>query len=216
MTRRTLFTLIAVLCLVVAGTVTGRMAWFYLSIPSSNTALTHFDTLIVLGNPCNSDGTPGPEQRERVLESVRQYQQGIAPRIIMSGGAAHNQWIEADSMKKLAVSQGVPADAILEDTKAQNTIDNIVNSSAIMVTQGWHSAEVVSSPSHLPRAALILQHYTTIAWRTDASRWPPEYHFAVILAIYASEIKDCWQIHTNGFAARRRPAYAPALSTQTR
>lgn len=199
MSRRLLFTLFAVLCLVLAGTVTARMAWFYLSIPSSNTALQHFDTLIVLGNPCNPDGTPGPEQRERVLESVRQYRQGVAPHIIMSGAAAHNQWVEADSMKKLAVAQGVPADAVLEDTRAQNTIDNIVNSSAIMAAQNWHSAEIVSSPSHLPRAALILQHYTTIAWRTDAARWPAEYNFAEILAIYSSEIKDCWQIHTHGF-----------------
>ena len=198
MTRR-LLPLIAILCLVLAGAVAGRMAWFYLSIPSTNAALTHFDTLIVLGNPCNANGAPGPEQRERVLQAVRQYQQGIAPHIIMSGGAAHNQWVEADCMKTLAVQQGVPADAILEDTRAQNTIDNIVNSDAIMIAHNWHSAEVVSSPSHLPRAALILQHYTTFAWRTNASRWPPEYHLPMILAIYANEIKDCWQIHTRGF-----------------
>lgn len=108
MNKRPIITYIAVICLLLAGTVTGRMAWFYLSVPTTNTTLTHFDTLIVLGYPCNSDGTPSPEQRERVLESVREYKSGIAPHIIMSGGAAHNQYVEAASMKRLAISQGVP------------------------------------------------------------------------------------------------------------
>jgi hypothetical protein len=45
----------------------------YLAIPSTNTKLTHFDTLIVLGTPSLADGTPSPEQRERVLEAVREH-----------------------------------------------------------------------------------------------------------------------------------------------
>jgi len=213
MKKRPLITYIAVLCLVLAGTVTGRMAWFYLSVPTSNTNLTHFDTLIVLGYPCNSDGTPSPEQRERVLESVREYKSGIAPHIIMSGGAAHNQYVEAASMKRLAISRGVPDTAILEDDQAQNTIQNIYYSNQIMSAQNWRSTEVISSPSHLPRAALILAKYT-IAWRTHPAHWPHEYNFAEILAIYASEIKDCWQIHQQGFTPgtlfppQFHPAYA--------
>ena len=198
MNRRPLITFIAVLCLVLAGTITGRMALFYISVPTTNTSVTHFDTLIVLGNPCNDDGTPGPEQRERVLESVREYKSGIAPHIIMSGGAAHNKYVEATSMKRLAISQGVPTGAVLEDDQAQNTIQNMYYSHQIMTAQNWHSAEVVSSPSHLPRAALILAKYT-FAWRTHPAHWPHEYNFAEILAIYASEIKDCWQIHRTGF-----------------
>jgi len=207
MNKRPIITYIAVICLVLAGTVTGRMALFYLSVPTTNTTLTHFDTLIVLGYPCNSDGTPSPEQRERVLESVREYKSGIAPHIIMSGGAAHNQYVEAASMKRLAISQGVPADVILEDDQAQNTIDNIHYSNLIIVAQNWHSAEVVSSPSHLPRAALILANYT-FAWRTHPAHWPHEYNFVQILAIYVSEINDCWQIHQHGFPSKHLASIA--------
>jgi hypothetical protein len=46
-------------------------AVLYRDIPNSNTDLTHFDTLIVLGNPANADGTASPEQRERTMEGVR-------------------------------------------------------------------------------------------------------------------------------------------------
>jgi uncharacterized SAM-binding protein YcdF (DUF218 family) len=170
----------------------------YRSIPTSNTALTHFDTLIVLGYPCNDDGTPSPEQRERVLESVREYRKGVAAHIIMSGGAAHNRFTEAESMKRLAVSQGVPADAVLVDERAQNTLQNIRNSSQIMAAHDWHSAEVISNPSHIPRAALILEHYPML-WRTHASQWPKEDSLPMVLLTWAYEIRNCWQIHRHGF-----------------
>ncbi len=61
------------------------------TLPLSDTDATHFDTLIVLGYPAFPDGTPRPEMRERVLEGVREYRAGVAPRIIMTGGSAHNQ-----------------------------------------------------------------------------------------------------------------------------
>ena len=60
--NRTLFYLSAVVFAIAL-----IMAGIYITIPTHNTAATHFDTLIVLGYPANSDGTPSPEQRERVL-----------------------------------------------------------------------------------------------------------------------------------------------------
>jgi len=39
--------------------------------PTSNTSLTRFDAIIVLGNPVDSDGNPTPEQLARVTEGVR-------------------------------------------------------------------------------------------------------------------------------------------------
>jgi uncharacterized SAM-binding protein YcdF (DUF218 family) len=148
----------------------------------SNTSAAHFDTLIVLGNPAKKDGTPGPEMRERVLEGVREYRAGVAPRIIMTGGAAHNDYVEAHVMAALAEAQGVPADAVLEEGQAKDTIQNAYYSVKIMQEHGWHSAEVVSSDSHLPRASLIFAHFP-IAWRMHTAPWPQQYgllHRAVI------------------------------------
>ena len=79
--------------------------------------------------------------------------------MIVTGGAAHNQFYEADCMRRMAIEQGVPADAVVEEKQAQDTIQNIWFSKQIMDAHGWRSAEVVSSPSHLPRTALILEHY---------------------------------------------------------
>jgi uncharacterized SAM-binding protein YcdF (DUF218 family) len=144
------------------------------TLPLSNTTATHFDTIIVLGYPAKPDGTPRPEMRERVLEGVREYRAGVAPRIIVTGGAAHNEYVEAHVMAKLAEAQGVPADAVVEEGQAHDTIQNAYYSVQIMEAHGWHSAEVVSSPSHLRRASLIFAHFP-ITWRMHAAPWPPEY-----------------------------------------
>src|SRR5258707_4463534 len=110
----------------------GGAAFFYRSIPTANTGLTHFDTIIVLGTPANPDGTPSPEQRERTLEGVREYKAGIAPYLILTGGPAHNQYVEAHVMAALAIAQGVPPSAVIEEGQAQNTIQNIFYSNRIM------------------------------------------------------------------------------------
>ena len=177
----------------------------YITLPTHNVKATHFDTLIVLGYPSNRDGTPSPEQRERVLEGVRQYKAGIAPRIIMTGAAAHNQYIEADVMAQFAESQGIPTDAIIEEPQAHDTIQNIYYSAKLMHENGWSSAEIISSPSHLPRAALIAntlnidQPTLSIAWRTHPAHWPPEYSLWHKLKLYTGEARGCLYLRFHGF-----------------
>ena len=169
------------------------------TIPAKDTNLTHFDSIIVLGYPANPDGSPSPEQRERTLEGVREYKAGVAPAIIFTGGAAHNQFVEAHVMATLAEQQGVPHDAIFEEDEAQNTIQNIYYSNLILANEHWRSAEVVSSPSHLTRTALILEHYPSIQWRTQAAPWPSEYNIFERAAHYAVEDEYCLKLQLFGF-----------------
>lgn len=138
--------------------------------PAGNTSLDHFDAIIVLGNPADSDGNPTPTQLARVTEGVREYERGVAPRLILTGGAAHNQFVEARVMARTAEAQGIPESAIFVEPEAKDTIQNACYSVRIMKAHGWNSAEVVSSPSHLPRAGLIFSRLP-LQWRTHAA--PP-------------------------------------------
>jgi vancomycin permeability regulator SanA len=101
---------------------------------------------------------------------VHEYQRGVAPRLILSGGAAHNNFAEARVMARTAEAQGIPQSAIFVEDEAEDTIQNACYSIRIMKAHGWGSAEVVSSASHLPRAGLIFSR-TPITWRTHAA--PP-------------------------------------------
>ncbi len=135
--------------------------------PVSNTSLTRFDALIVLGFPADDEGNPSPEQLARVTEGVREYERGVAPRLILTGGAAHNHFVEAQVMARVAEAQGIPRSAILIEPRAMDTIQNACYSERIMQEHGWHSAEVVSNRSHLPRAALIFGRLP-LEWRMHA------------------------------------------------
>jgi uncharacterized SAM-binding protein YcdF (DUF218 family) len=134
----------------------------------SNTARRSFDAIIVLGTPADGDGNPTPEMLDRVTEGVREYQRGVAPRLVMTGAAAHNRFIEAEVMRRVAISQGVPPAAVLLEPQALDTIQNACYSERILETHGWRSAEVVSSPAHLARAAMIFSRLPA-QWRMHAA-----------------------------------------------
>jgi uncharacterized SAM-binding protein YcdF (DUF218 family) len=138
--------------------------------PVSNTSLSRFDAIIVLGTPADSDGNPTPEMLARVTEGVHEYERGVAPRLILSGAAARNQFVEARVMAAIAHAQGIPESALFEEPHAMDTIQNACYSERIMKVHGWHSAEVVSSASHLPRAGIIFNEMP-LEWRTHAA--PP-------------------------------------------
>jgi uncharacterized SAM-binding protein YcdF (DUF218 family) len=105
-----------------------------------------------------------------VTEAVHEYERGIALRLIVTGGAAHNRFVEANVMAKTAHAQGIPESAILIEPEARDTIENACYAVRIMKAHGWNSAEVVSSASHLPRAGLIFSRLR-LEWQTHAA--PP-------------------------------------------
>ena len=159
----------------------------YFSIPIQDTQQTQFDVILVLGNPAKDDGSIGPEAKSRLLEGIRQYQAGVAPRLLLTGGAVTNRFVEAQVMMQFARSQGVPASALLMEDRSRNTIQSAFYAYQLMQAHDWTSALVVSSPTHIRRASLIFSHYP-LAWRMDAAPWPPDYRFWTVLWLWTSEI----------------------------
>jgi uncharacterized SAM-binding protein YcdF (DUF218 family) len=148
--------------------------------PTANTGRDRFDAIIVLGSPADSDGNPTPDELSRVTEGVREYERGIAPRLILAGGATRYGFVEADVMARAAASQGIPPSAIFVETRAKDTIQNACYSTRIMQAHGWHSAEVISDAYHLPRAGMIFSHLP-IVWRVHPA--PPLEPNNVVLAM---------------------------------
>jgi uncharacterized SAM-binding protein YcdF (DUF218 family) len=159
--------------LAVVAVVAALWGWAALAralAPTSNTSLTRFDALIVLGAPADSDGNPTPEELARVTRGVREYERGVAPRLIFSGGAVRNRFVEAQVMERTAEARGIPQSAIFLEPEARDTIQNACYVARMMKEHGWRSAEVVSSAAHLPRTGIIFSS-TPLEWRLDAA--PP-------------------------------------------
>jgi len=136
--------------------------------PLSNTDRQQFDAIIVLGTPADVDGNPTPTQLSAVTEAVHEYERGVAPRLIVTGGAVHGRYVEATVMARVAQAQGIPSSALWIEPRAHDTIQNACYSEHILAEHGLRSAEIVSSVSHLPRAALIFNRLP-MEWRTHAA-----------------------------------------------
>ena len=128
----------------------------YASQPNAGSCVSKaHDVIILLGCPSNTDGTAATCQTKRADIAVALAHEGYADRFIVSGAAAHNQYVEADALAKLLVDRGIPADHILKDTLAQHTDENLYYSARIMQGQGFTTAIVVSDdPGHLIMTAV--------------------------------------------------------------
>ncbi len=136
--------------------------------PHGNTEKSRFDAIIVLGSPADAEGNPTPIQLARVTEAVHEYERGIAPRLILTGGPTYHGFVEAKVIGRTAEAEGVPASSIFLEPAAHDTIQNACYSAQIMKAHGWRSAEVVSTAVHLPRAGLIFSRLP-LEWRTHAA-----------------------------------------------
>ena len=136
--------------------------------PQGSAGAGRVDALVVLGTPTDGDGNPTPAMLDRVNEAVAEYERGASARMLFTGGAAHNRWVEADAMARVAMAEGVPQGAVYRERAAQDTVQNLCNSLAMAQADGWRSVEVISSPAHLARVRMMLAA-SDLRWRVHAA-----------------------------------------------
>jgi uncharacterized SAM-binding protein YcdF (DUF218 family)/glycosyltransferase involved in cell wall biosynthesis len=112
------------------------------------------DAIVVFAGGVGESGEAGQGYQERVDYAVRLYRDGWAPLIVFSSGY---QYVirEAELMKALAVSLGVPPEAILLEERAANTHQNVLLTTELLAPRGVRSILLVSSPYHMRRASMV-------------------------------------------------------------
>lgn len=98
--------------------------------------LKNADALIVLGG----------EPFARPNEAARLYRQGVASKVFVTGIG------DAGTIRKVLLEQGVPASAIIVETKARTTHANALLLKPMLEAAEVHSALIVTSPFHTRRA----------------------------------------------------------------
>jgi len=114
------------------------------------------DAIVVFAGGVGESGKAGGGYQERVKKAIDLYEDGMAPRMIFSSGYVF-VFQEAEVMRELAVSQGVPVESILLETAAANTYENVLLVNKDLNREQWESILLVSSPYHMRRALLIWQ-----------------------------------------------------------
>jgi len=111
------------------------------------------DAIVVFAGGVGESGKAGGGYQERVKQAVDLYRAGHAQSVIFSSGYTF-AFREAEVMRELAVSHGVPASAIILETKAANTYENVAFVREILARKAWQRILLVSSPYHMRRALL--------------------------------------------------------------
>ncbi len=111
------------------------------------------DAIVVFAGGAGESGQAGGGYQERVKQAVGLYREGFAPRMIFSSGFVF-AFEEAEVMRGLAMANGVPPEAIILETQATNTYDNVAFSRQILAQNRWRRILLVSSPYHMRRAIL--------------------------------------------------------------
>jgi uncharacterized SAM-binding protein YcdF (DUF218 family)/glycosyltransferase involved in cell wall biosynthesis len=112
------------------------------------------DAIVVFAGGVGESGEAGGGYQERVKQAVDLYRAGYAPRMIFSSGFVF-AFQEAEVMRGLAVANGVPAEAIVLETQARNTKENVTLSHSLLAQRGWRRILLVSSPFHMRRATMV-------------------------------------------------------------
>lgn len=108
--------------------------------------------LVVLGYPASDNGTPGPILQARLDKAIELYRSGVAGKMIVTGGAIGNEFVEAEVMAVYCIRQGIAPENIYLETQARNTYDNARMVKKMMEERGYKNAIVVTSDFHRLRA----------------------------------------------------------------
>ena len=128
------------------------------------------DAVVVFAGGVGETGQAQGGAQERIGKAVALYHEGVAPRLIISSGFVFTLR-EAEVMKAVAVSKGVPAEAIILEERAANTYENVIFTRDILAGHGWRRIALVSSPYHMRRALLT---WRKVAPDVEVIATPPE------------------------------------------
>lgn len=107
------------------------------------------DAIVVLGASVRPDGSLSQILADRVEGAIVLYQEGVAPKIIMSGDNGEDSYNECAAMKRYAVERGVPSEDIFCDHAGFSTYDTMYRAKNIF---GCQRVVVSTQTYHLYRA----------------------------------------------------------------
>ncbi|HEY9178591.1 MAG TPA: YdcF family protein [Flavipsychrobacter sp.] len=115
--------------------------------------------LIVLGYPADGNGDPGAILKSRLDKAIELYRHGNAGKIIVTGAAVDNEFVESEVMAVYLVRNGIPHTDIFVESSARNTYENALMVSRIMREKGYKKAMVVTSSFHRMRAKKFFRRH---------------------------------------------------------
>ena len=116
------------------------------------------DAIVVFG-AAEYSGHPSPVLRARLDHAFDLFQQGIAPVVITTGGAASDpKFSEGGVGRDYLEHRGIPERSLIAETQGSDTAQSAVRVAVIMRANGLHSCVAVSDAYHVFRIKRLLEH----------------------------------------------------------
>lgn len=149
------------------------------------------DAIVLLGGALS--GARPPERpsfdlgsgADRVWHAAALFKAGRAPLVLVSGGnqpGSEGMQVEAEAMRSMLLTLGVPAAAIRLEGQSRNTDENARRSLGLIQAAGAKRVLLVTSAMHMPRALRMFQAalsgsgVTVLPASTDVEALPDSLH----------------------------------------
>ncbi len=110
------------------------------------------DALVVMG-AAQYDGDPSPVLERRLTGAARLYEAGCAPLVVVSGGRRDgDRFSEGEAGVAWLRSQGIPPEALLAETAATTSVENLKLTGALLPPGRW---VVVTDDLHAVRTRTV-------------------------------------------------------------
>jgi uncharacterized SAM-binding protein YcdF (DUF218 family) len=104
-------------------------------------------------------GRPSPVYRARLDHAYKLFQQGMAPVVITTGGAALDpEFSEGGVGRDYLLRRGIPEQALIAETQGSDTAQSAARVANIMRANGMRSCIAVSDAYHVFRIRALLEH----------------------------------------------------------
>ena len=147
-----------ILALLIAAVPIGINGWVLQSTASriltvqKAAELQDVECILVLGCSVRPDGTPSPMLAERLDKGVELYENGIAPKLLLSGDNGQVEYNEVVTMGNYASGKGVPSYDIFLDYAGFSTYESVYRAKDIFQAK---KILIVTQKYHLHRALYI-------------------------------------------------------------
>lgn len=115
------------------------------------------DAIVVLGASVSPSGMLSLESLRRTNRGIELYRRGLAPVLVLLGGSTEGGPTEAEVRAAQARLHGVPADAILTETRVHTTRDEADRVKPLLQSRGARTVLLVTSAGHLARARPLFE-----------------------------------------------------------
>jgi uncharacterized SAM-binding protein YcdF (DUF218 family) len=153
---------------------------------------THPAGCIVVFGAAEYSGRPSPALRARLDHAADLYARGLAPMIIVSGGAGGDpRYNEGEVGRDYLIAKGIPESNVIAETQSTGTLESAERVARIMRENGMKTALAVSDGYHLYRAARMLRAHGVAVYAAPR----PDDHVHPMRILEEAFKYLAWQLH---------------------